>query len=88
MFIVIESGSTKADWKIVDGERESILSTMGFNPYFHSKQDILLELDKSLELGLLKDKVSHVYFYGAGCSSQKLNNIIVEGFKAFSPMQK
>ena len=36
MLIIIESGSTKADWLIIEGEKRVQHFTMGFNPFFHS----------------------------------------------------
>lgn len=83
MFIVVESGSTKADWMVVDDGVKIAYNTKGFNPYFHNKEDILLELNDHLELDLIKDKVEQLYFYGAGCSSPQLNQIIKKGLAAF-----
>jgi glucosamine kinase len=83
MFLVIESGSTKADWMLIEDGVETSYSTKGFNPYFHSQEDILIELNNHLDLGLIKDKVTDVFFYGAGCSSEKLNAIVENAFSLF-----
>jgi N-acetylglucosamine kinase-like BadF-type ATPase len=83
MFIVVESGSTKADWMVINGAQEAVHSTKGFNPYFHSKQDILLELSDKIELDIIKEDVEEIFFYGAGCSDPELNKIIEGGLKAF-----
>jgi glucosamine kinase len=83
MFIVVESGSTKADWMVVSDGVKMAYNTKGFNPYFHNKEDILLELHDHLELDLIKDKVEQLFFYGAGCSSPHLNQIIEKGLSAF-----
>lgn len=83
MLVVVESGSTKADWMVITSGEEKAYSTKGFNPYFHSKQDILIELNDHLELDLIKGEVKELYFYGAGCSSSELNKIIENGLKAF-----
>ncbi|WP_430404164.1 hypothetical protein [Fluviicola sp.] len=83
MFIVVESGSTKADWMVVSDGVKMAYNTKGFNPYFHNKEDILLELHDHLELDLIKDKVEQLFFYGAGCSSPQLNLIIEKGLWPF-----
>lgn len=83
MFLVIESGSTKADWMLVREGIETSYTTRGFNPYFHSKEDILIELNDHLELDLIKESVSEIFFYGAGCSSKALNRIIEEALSQF-----
>ena len=38
MFLVVESGSTKADWKLIGAPVETTFSTKGFNPYFHKER--------------------------------------------------
>lgn len=83
MFIIVESGSTKADWLIVNGEQQKALNTIGFNPYFHSEEDILLELNDNLELGLVKDQIDELHFYGAACNEEDLNAKIHDAFSSF-----
>ena len=83
MLIVVESGSTKADWMIIDGPERKVLQTKGFNPYFHSEQFILTELEKEEELEAIADKVEHISFYGAGCSAPALNKIIYGALGVF-----
>lgn len=83
MLIVVESGSTKADWMILHNGTETISNTKGFNPYFHSKNEILTELNSNEVLGKIKDDVQQLYFYGAGCSSPDLNAIVESGLAAF-----
>ena len=48
MLIIVDSGSTKADWQVInaDGTRE-LHTTMGFNPFFHDEDRIESELNKS-----------------------------------------
>lgn len=83
MILVVESGSTKADWMLIKNGQNIAYSTKGFNPFFHNKEDILIELNDHLELDLIKDEVKEIYFYGAGCSSKKLNTIIKKGLSSF-----
>ena len=83
MLVVVESGSTKADWMILRNGNETITNTQGFNPYFHSKTDILKALAANDVLNSIKDEVRQLYFYGAGCSSEELNQVIKGGLGAF-----
>ncbi len=80
MFIIVDSGSTKADWQIVhaDGTRE-LVSTMGFNPFFHDADRIETELKKDFTQKVAVDNVQSVFFYGAGCSDVMRCAIIKEG---------
>lgn len=85
MILVADSGSTKADWKIFDGEkfREGKTSTKGFNPFFHDKEFIVSELNANEQLKEIAVKVEQVWFFGAGCSSAKRNEQIADGLRAF-----
>lgn len=80
MFFVIESGSTKSDWVLIENENsQRIYSTMGFNPYFHSSDLIESEIMKNSDILNVADKIKGIYFYGAGCSSVVLNDIVRTG---------
>ena len=80
MIFIIESGSTKSDWVLIDDKNnQSFYKTIGFNPYFHSADVIGSEIRKNKELIDLVDEIDRIYFYGAGCSSEELNNIVQNG---------
>jgi N-acetylglucosamine kinase-like BadF-type ATPase len=85
VIVIADSGSTKCDWALIqaDGEILSIFSTMGFNPFFHSKELISGELFKNRGHFPPTKTVEKVFFYGAGCSSPELNKVIEDGLKLF-----
>lgn len=69
MILLADSGSTKCDWMILDGDKRLSTHTKGFNPFFHSTEFIAEELIKNQ---LLSDSALHikaVYYYGASCSN-------------------
>ena len=84
MIIIADSGSTKCSWAICDKNGQIIerCSTIGFNPYFIKSSQVLNHLQNS-DLKEIKDNVDEVYFYGAGCSSKKMNDIIEIPFVEF-----
>ena len=84
MIIIADSGSTKCSWAICDknGQIVERCSTIGFNPYFIKSSQVLNHLQNS-DLKEIKDNVDEVYFYGAGCSSKKMNDIIEKPFVEF-----
>ena len=84
MIIIADSGSTKCSWAICDknGQIVERCSTIGFNPYFIKSSQVLNHLQNS-DLKEIKDSVDEVYFYGAGCSSKKMNDIIEKPFVEF-----
>lgn len=83
MIFIIESGSTKSDWVLIDDKsNQSFFSTMGFNPHFHSAENIAEEIGKNLDLVAIADSINAIYFYGAGCSSESSNKIVYEGLSS------
>ncbi len=89
MIFIVESGSTKSDWVLLDDKNnQSFYSTMGFNPYFHSAEIIETELKKNSPMMLVAFEITEVYFYGAGCSSDKMNQIVKDGLTRVFPNAK
>ena len=82
--LVVESGSTKADWLLYDGKGiKGPFHTIGFNPVFHDEAAVVAELEKAEELGSFKDDIKEIHFFGAGCSSPELCQIIQRGLSRF-----
>ena len=77
MTIIVDSGSTKSDWIIIQNERDIITySTSGFNPYFHDEDHIEQEINSHAEIRQVANEISCIYYYGAGCSTIELNEIV------------
>ena len=72
--LIADSGSTKTDWVLIDREKVlSNLKTIGFNPYFQTKEQISYQINLNLKPFLKEyiSKIDHVYYYGAGCSNDE-----------------
>lgn len=84
MILIADSGSTKCAWAIctTDGKILSVHKTSGFNPKYSSFDSITSELNSS-KLNSIKTEIKEVYFYGAGCSSERRNVIIKEPLQSF-----
>ena len=84
MILIADSGSTKCSWALCNTKGNLIkeISTIGFNPYFIDYSKIISHLNKS-ELNHYKEKITNVFFYGAGCSSVEKNKIIQSPFEKF-----
>jgi glucosamine kinase len=76
---IADSGSTKTDWVLVDeksGDEHRFVS-MGLNPFYvHQKkiEEVFLSTIPQEHLS----KIVAIHFYGAGCSSDKRNQIVQE----------
>lgn len=87
MIAIVDSGSTKGDWVIVDleGNESHRTKIRGLNPYFITSEDLVKEICKNDELVKVAPELTHVFFYGAGCSSPHHNEIIKKGLDKVFP---
>ncbi|MBB4035273.1 N-acetylglucosamine kinase-like BadF-type ATPase [Dysgonomonas hofstadii] len=79
MIILADGGSTKVDWRFVDGDKEiKQASTKGANPFFRTREDISEEIRTTIKPMLNGHRVDSVHFFGAGCASPEKNQIIID----------
>ncbi len=84
MIIIADSGSTKADWKVVkNGKILQTISTMGLNPFFHGKEVIFDALKNGFENNVNPIEVKQIYFYGAGCSNPDRNSFMQHSINCY-----
>lgn len=72
MILIIDSGSTKSDWLAVDSSGNKLMDkirTKGLNPAILNEKKLTKRILKSKDLKENKNKVTHVFFYGAGCGT-------------------
>lgn len=81
MKLVVESGSTKANWALVNdtGNITATFDTIGFNPFFHTADFIAKQIQNNGELAQTASIINEVFFYGAGCSSNHYKQIVAHG---------
>lgn len=81
MKFVIESGSTKANWAMLNNEGSiaGTFDTMGFNPFFHTSDFIAKQIRENAALANTAVEIDEVFFYGAGCSSDYYKQIVSSG---------
>lgn len=80
MVAIVDSGSTKSDWVILDDFKKVFLKTetIGFNPNFISRELIVPEIENNTSLTTVKNSIKKIYFYGSGCGVQQNCEIIIE----------
>jgi N-acetylglucosamine kinase-like BadF-type ATPase len=83
MILIADSGSTKCDWLLIDrqGNKKGEFHTMGLNPYFHNEAIIENAVRTCEGLIDIADTIHHVFFYGAGASSENLCAIVKRGLE-------
>lgn len=86
MVLIVDSGSTKCDWIVVDANGKQLqekIRTHGLNPAILMEKQLKNIIKESEELMMIKAKVTHVFFYGAGCGTDKPKAIMTQILKAF-----
>ncbi|EDP70629.1 hypothetical protein FBALC1_07718 [Flavobacteriales bacterium ALC-1] len=74
MILITDGGSTKCDWIVIDSSGKKAadkIRTKGLNPAIIQEKKLNKTIRKSKELMALKDQITHVFFYGAGCGTEK-----------------
>jgi N-acetylglucosamine kinase-like BadF-type ATPase len=76
MILIADSGSTKTDWCVVDGEETRYCRTSGTNPVFQTGDEIEKVIREELLPQVGDEAPDAVYFYGAGCgSAEKIKSV-------------
>lgn len=87
MKLLVDSGSTKADWISIDKEGKILFTTqtLGLNPEVLVKEEIISRLNDRFDLSLNRENVSHLFFYGAGCGTDRMKDFLQGVFKEYFP---
>lgn len=74
MRLLVDSGSTKADWIAIDEDGKVLFTTqtLGLNPEILEGDEIIERLNDRFDISQNKDKATHLYFYGAGCGTDNM----------------
>lgn len=64
--LIADSGATKCEWCLLNGQERSSLITTGINPYFLSRERIIALLQKELLPSLSAILPKQIFFYGTG----------------------
>ena len=77
MVLIADSGSTKTVWALTEQDKPiKTIQTAGLNPYFHTPDSIGSVIKNELVPFLVSGTISEIHFYGAGCSTEKNNNML------------
>ena len=72
MILIADSGSTKTDWHVKEGNETRRIVTKGINPFFQSEEEISNLIRSELLPELTTNTLDALYFYGAGCLPEKV----------------
>ena len=85
MRLIVDSGSTKADWIAIDDEGKILFTTqtLGLNPEILDNDEIIERINSRFDLLQNKDKATHLFFYGAGCGTDKMKINLAQAFQMY-----
>ena len=87
MKLIVDSGSTKADWIAIDDEGKILFTTqtLGLNPEILEGDQIVSRLDDRFDIQQSKKNATHLFFYGAGCGTDRMKKSLTEVFQNYFP---
>ena len=73
MILIADGGSTKADWIALNTNKEEAfrVRTLGLNPAIVPQEELYNRIINMFQLIHVKDEVTEIHFYGAGCGTPK-----------------
>jgi N-acetylglucosamine kinase-like BadF-type ATPase len=85
MRLLVDSGSTKADWIAIneDGKVLFTTQTLGLNPEILDGDEIIERLNDRFDILQNKDKATHLFFYGAGCGTERMKINLSRVFQSY-----
>lgn len=85
MKLLVDSGSTKADWIAIDNNGKVLFTTqtLGLNPEVLNNNEVIERLNDKFDISHNKKKATHLYFYGAGCGTERMKNFLSEVFQKY-----
>ncbi|HEY4628060.1 MAG TPA: N-acetylglucosamine kinase [Flavobacterium sp.] len=85
MRLLVDSGSTKADWIAIDEEGKVLFTTqtLGLNPEILEGEEIIERINDRFDILQNKDKATHLFFYGAGCGTDRMKINLSRVFQGY-----
>lgn len=73
MILIADGGSTKADWIAINNNKEEAfrVRTLGLNPAIVPEKELYNRIINMFQLINIKEDVTEIHFYGAGCGTPK-----------------
>ncbi len=85
MILIADSGSTKTNWIAIDASGNEVFKseTKGLNPTVFSFDTLKNRIQSNSSLMQINDKVDKIFFYGAGCGTEKPKEVLKQILSSF-----
>lgn len=87
MKLIVDSGSTKADWIAIDDSGKVLFTTqtLGLNPEILDEEEVVDRLNDRFDILQNKNEATHLFFYGAGCGTERMKLFLSQVFQVYFP---
>jgi N-acetylglucosamine kinase-like BadF-type ATPase len=82
--LIADSGATKTEWCVINGNKKTIFITQGMSPYFITAEQMQNIIKEEL-YPKLKQKIDEVHYYGTGCANADNAKSVKKVFKNIFP---
>src|SRR5690242_4834634 len=86
--LICDSGSTKADWLLMEGSKSKSFQTPGLNPVNLSEKSLSAILKAEKKITIASTKISEVHFFGSGCGNAEGKVRMLKVLKKIFPKSK
>lgn len=85
MRLLVDSGSTKADWIAIDEEGKILFTTqtLGLNPEILDGEEIIDRINDRFDISQNRNITTHLFFYGAGCGTDNMKISLSKIFQEY-----
>ncbi|MEY4963638.1 MAG: hypothetical protein RLZZ323_957 [Bacteroidota bacterium] len=85
MKLIVDSGSTKADWIAIDDNGKVLFTTqtLGLNPEILDEEQVVERLNDRFDILQNKNNATHLFFYGAGCGTDRMKAFLTQVFQSY-----
>lgn len=85
MQLIADSGATKTAWSLLGGRSPKSFQTQGLSPYYFTSAQITEVLEKELLPQLKAADITEIHYYGTGCATPPMQQIVKKGLKKAFP---
>lgn len=83
--LIADSGSTKAEWCLLNNGRKKTFFTQGISPYFLTTQQVAGIVRTELAPKLKNVQIANLFYYGTGCANPRNAQNIKKALKNVFP---
>jgi N-acetylglucosamine kinase-like BadF-type ATPase len=86
--LIADSGSTKTEWCLLNGKKNTIIYSQGMSPYFINDVQMEAILRQEVVPHLKKIMVEEIFYYGTGCTNPANIRMVKKALKNIFPAAK